>query len=151
MWVIFKKTYAGELGMFFAGLKYDLPESVLKLLKKARAKIKKCLAPWDEHKDAKTITKAEAKQMQSDAEQARIDAVNMFEHAIGKEAVAEAEERLSQAEISKAKAYVALTIAEHATTAEQAIAAATLRRLEYDDAVRKIKPADKAAVDAGKL
>ena len=64
MWVLINKTYAGPLGMFFAGQKYDIPGPVADALRKKLGKgsvINTC-APWDEHKDHKAIAAAELKE-----------------------------------------------------------------------------------------
>ena len=57
MWIIMRKTYSGPLGSFFAGQKYDLPESTVKQLKKSY--YKETCAPWDEGKDVKAISQAQ--------------------------------------------------------------------------------------------
>ena len=58
MWVKLTKSYTGPLGFFAKDAVMDLPEAAVKKLKKY---CRRCLAPWDEHKDVKAAKEAEAK------------------------------------------------------------------------------------------
>jgi hypothetical protein len=47
MWIEMLETYAGAPGLFLKGLKYDLPESILKQIRvKGRHLWRKCIAPY---------------------------------------------------------------------------------------------------------
>jgi len=61
MWIKMLKTYAGPLGVFPAGQKFDLPESTVQQLKKEKASFIKTGAPWDEQKDEVAILAAKDK------------------------------------------------------------------------------------------
>jgi len=57
MWVIFKETYAGTLGMFVKGQKIDLPKEKVAAIRKAigdKNVIDIC-APWEEKTDRNAI------------------------------------------------------------------------------------------------
>jgi hypothetical protein len=58
MWVLFKKTYSGPLGIFVAGIKQDIPKEIAEKLGKFCSPI---VAPWDEKIDHKAIAFAEDK------------------------------------------------------------------------------------------
>jgi hypothetical protein len=63
MWVIITKAYAGPLGIFIGGQKYDVPKPTIEQLRKELGKehvIDTC-APWDEHKDHKAVAAVELK------------------------------------------------------------------------------------------
>lgn len=72
MWILFKKTYSGPLGVFEAGSKKDLPKDTVKKLPR-RFYIKTC-APWDEYKDKDT---AEMTRLGSELQRATQTAKNM--------------------------------------------------------------------------
>jgi len=61
-----KGSYAGFLGCFNKGQKYDLPQETVKRLPKGC--YKKCKPPWDEQKDEKAAMRAEAEAMARQAE-----------------------------------------------------------------------------------
>jgi len=58
MWTLFKKVYSGPLGLFLAGIKYDIPKETAEKLGKFCQPVP---APWDEKIDHKAIACAEDK------------------------------------------------------------------------------------------
>ena len=52
MWILMKKTYSGELGIFAADQQYDLPKATANELLKNKL-CRKTRAPWDKGKDFK--------------------------------------------------------------------------------------------------
>lgn len=52
MWITMTQTYVGPLGLFAAGLKYDLPDSTIKQL--PGGSYHKIPAPWDAQKQTQS-------------------------------------------------------------------------------------------------
>jgi len=59
MWIKFKESYCGPLGMFPKDGEMDLPESTVKKLTEAKAAFEEVPAPWDRKKDLAAAKKAE--------------------------------------------------------------------------------------------
>lgn len=141
MWVKFKKTYAGPLGMFVIDTKMDLAEDVVRKLPKGI--YKPCCAPWEEHLDKAAIKKAElvaeAKQAADDA--ARLDAEARDLHEKAEMLLPVAETMEKKYEAAKKAADDAIVKAEKSPTDKNKKSTAGLAR----EARRKYHEYQKAA------
>jgi len=150
MWIIMKETYAGQLGSFYAGQKYDLPEPVIQQLRQESPKCcRNTCAPWDEQRDVKAIEKA---QLLTDAKGAKVwadvcqDKVDKLKQKADElvPVVSQKQKELKQAkgadkerkklEFAKAHGELTTAIAEHG-----------LMQLRADDAKKKAKQLAKQA------
>ena len=128
-----KKTYSGPLGSFFAGQKYDLPESTVKQLRKSY--YKETCAPWDEGKDVKAIEQA---QLVAEAKDVKVWADVLADRA--DEAKQKADSLLAGVSAKQ----------DEARKAEQAAKAAIARADKADEHAKK-RPSDNAAAKAIEL
>jgi len=150
MWVKITKAYAGPLGMFLAGQKYDISGPVADKLRKALGKgsVINICAPWEEGLDTKAIAATKLKKQANDAIAAavslRAEAVSLAAKAGSLVEPADKKQKLDKETNAAAEKAIEKSTAKNATDNDKQktqflVRAHEYANLEFEKAISELR------------